>query len=323
MKSDAIWVAEANKIEVRELEIVDNPGFGEIQVEVKACGVCAWDSYLFQGITGPGPTPYPIGHESIGVVRKVGEGVNDFKIGDNVFLGTGGNQMMCKYINNIAAGAAKLPDDIKDWSKWIIEPTCCVVNLLEKTQIEAGDKVVLVGAGYMGQLTLMGLVRGSQAGEIVVFELRPERREMARKLGATKVYDPESSEGKAYIEQLQKDGGADVVIEFSASNSGFELANQVIRYEAGKLVIGSWHRHEMTFDGTRWHLGGVTVYNLSPMSNRHYTDIMKKTKALINKGVYTPGDLVTHVANYQDCQSVFEKAVSKEDGYMKGVITFE
>ena len=322
MKCDAVWVAEPYKIEIRPVEIADEPGYGQIQIEVKACGVCAWDSYLFQGVTGPGPTPYPIGHEAVGVVRKVGGGVTDFKAGDNVFLGTGGNEMMSQYLNNIAAGAAKLPKEIDDWSRWIIEPTCCVVNLLNKTQIESGDKVVLVGCGYMGLLTLMGLVRGSQAGEVIVFEKRPERRDLARKYGADRVFDPYDKEGQAWIEELKAEGGADVVIEFSASNSGFELANELIRHEAGKLVIGSWHRHEMSFDGKRWHLGGLSVYNLSPMSNRHYTDVMKQTKALLDKGIYTPQDLVTHVADYRDCQPIFEKSISKEDGYIKGVITF-
>ena len=65
-------------------------------------------SYLFQGVTGPGPTPYPIGHESIGIIRKIGEGVTGFEVGDNVFLGAGSNEMMSQYLNIIAAGAAKL-----------------------------------------------------------------------------------------------------------------------------------------------------------------------------------------------------------------------
>lgn len=322
MKCESVWVAEPNKIETREIEIADNPGYGEIQVEVKACGVCAWDSYLFQGVTGPGPTPYPIGHEAVGIVRKVGEGVTKFKEGDNVFLGTGSNEMMSQYVNNIADGAEKLPDQIDDWSKWIIEPTCCVVNLLNKVQIEQGDKVALVGCGYMGLLTLMGLVRGSQAGEIIVFEKRSDRRALAKKYGAEVIIDPYSEEGKRYIEKLKKVGGADVVIEFSASDDGFELANEIIRCEAGKLVIGSWHRHKMTFDGSKWHLGGLTVYNLSPMSNRHYTDVMKQTRAMIDRGIYTPQELVTHVADFRECQWIFEKSISKEDGYLKGVITF-
>ena len=322
MLSNTIWVAEPNRIEVRPTEVADEPLYDQIQVEVKACGVCAWDSHLFQGETGPGPTPYPIGHEAIGIVRKVGEGVKSFKPGDHVFLGSGSNEMMTQYLNVIADAAERLPDDITDWSKWIIEPTCCIVNLLNKAKIEAGDTVALVGCGYMGLLTLQGLLRGSQAGRILAFEKRPERRKLAEGYGAKEVYDPDSKEGKECIRRLKEAGGADVVIEFSAAVSGFELANELIRYESGTLVIGSWHRHEMTFDGTKWHLGGLTVYNLSPMSHRHYTDVMKQTRAMLERGVYTPQDLVTHVADYRDCQSVFEKSITKEDGYIKGVITF-
>ena len=43
----------------------------------------------------------------------------------------------------------KLPDDTSDWASAVIEPNCCVVNLLQHHQhIQAGDHVVLVGAGY-------------------------------------------------------------------------------------------------------------------------------------------------------------------------------
>ena len=52
------------------------------------------------------------------------------------------------------------------------------------------------------------------------------------------MYDPYDEEGQEAIRELKAKGGADVVTEFSASNSGFELANELIRYEAGKLTIG-------------------------------------------------------------------------------------
>ena len=45
-------------------------------------------------------------------------------------------------------------------------------------------------------MTLQGLTRGSQAGRITVFELREDRREMAKAYPGCEVYDPESEEGK-------------------------------------------------------------------------------------------------------------------------------
>lgn len=321
MKSEAIWVVEPEKIEIRPHDVPE-PKANEVMFKTTACGVCCWDSYLYKGISALGPMPYVIGHESVGIIEKVGSEVKNLQAEDVVFCASGSNEMMSKYVTVKSDCVVRLPDDTTDWVSAVIEPTCCVVNLLFNTHIEPGDHVVLVGAGYMGTLTLQGLTRGSQAGRITVFEIREDRRELAKTYHPNEVLDPESVEGKKVIDEIIAKGGADVVIEFSTTKSGFELANKLFRM-AGKLVIGSWHRQMMEFDPTRWHLSGVYVYNLSPMSNAHYTEILPRTYELIKRGVYEPGKLVTHVANYKDCSDVFLRAYDKKDGYMKGVILFE
>ena len=327
MKCDALWVTQPNHLEIRPLEVRDEPLADEVQIAVKACGLCAWDSYLFQGISSPVPPPYVFGHEAVGVITKVGAQVTKFKVGDKVAVCNSGKEskQMAKVVNNAAAGVTKLPDDTTDFARSVYEPANCVVNLLYKLQIAPGDHVVLVGAGYMGLLTLQGLMRGSAAGRVTVFEKRPERREMAKALAPECVLDPDSEEGKAKIKEIYAEGGADVVIEFSASESGFAVANQVIGHRGAKFAIGSWHRHNMTFDGTTWHMSGITVYNLSPMSNKHYLDISDRTSLLIAKGVYDPASLVTHIVQYKDpnLEEIFRKSITKEDGYIKAVISFE
>ncbi len=320
MKADAIWVVEPNKIEIRPVEMED-PKYDEVQVEVKACGVCAWDSYLYQGISAPSPIPYVIGHEGVGIVSKIGAGVTSVKVGDKVFCASGGNAMMAQYTNLSQDSVARIPDDTEDWAAWVAEPTVCVVNLLYKTAIEPGDHVVLVGAGYMGLLTIMGL-QAEPYGELTVFEKRADRHELAKKYGAKEVLDPDSPEGEARVQEIIRGGGADVVIDFAASDSGYELATRMLRSSAGKFTLGTWHRHAKAFDGTQWHLGGVTVLNLAPGSNIHFRELIPRTAALIRRGVYCPGELVTHVADYHEADPVFLKSIDKSDGYLKGVITF-
>ncbi len=320
MKSEGIWVVEPNKIEIRTIDVPD-PEYNQVQIETKACGVCAWDSYLYQGISAPGPIPYMIGHEAAGVVVKAGAGVKNVKPGDKVFCASGSNDMMNQYFNVDSDCVAKIPDDTTDYVSWVAEPTVCVVNLLAITNIQPGDKVALVGAGYMGLLTLMGL-QAYPMGEITVFEKRADRLAMAKEYNPTYCFDPDSEEGKAHIEKLVAEGGVDVVIDFGATDSAYALADKLILHDAGNFVLGSWHRHEETFDGTHWHMSGVTVYNLSPNSNAHFREMIPRTCELIKRGVYQPGKLVTHVADYHDAEPVFLKSISKEDGYMKGVITF-
>ena len=300
------------------------PKGNEVMVKTKACGLCCWDSWLYRGVNAPGPMPYVIGHEGVGEVYKVGADVTGLKVGDKVFCASGSNEMMCEYFTVTQDCLVKLPDDTEDWAKVVFEPTCCVVNVLYNTRIDPGDHVVLVGAGYMGTLTMMGL-RAEPWGRLTVFEIREDRREMAKAYGATEVLDPESEEGKKVITEIQAKGGADVVIDFGASDSGFMLADSLTR-QAGKLIIGSFHRGKVTFDGTKWHLGGLKVYNVSPMANDHYTELLPRTYALVKRGIYDPGKLVTHVAHYDNAEEmeyIFQRSCDKGDDYMKGVILFD
>lgn len=323
MLVDGVFVTEYMKLGIQKTEVPEIRA-DEVLIKTMACGLCCWDSWLYRGVNAPGPMPYVIGHEGAGIVEKVGSLVENVKVGDKVFAAYGGNAMMSEYFVNRADGVVKLPDDTEDWAGVIYEPTCCVVNLLGITNIQMGDHVVLVGAGYMGQLTLQGLLHASQAGRVTVFELREDRREMARKLGAAEVLDPESEEGKRIIREIQENGGADVCIDFGASESGFKLADSMTK-QAGKFTIGSFHRGDVTFDGTKWHLGGLTVYNLSPFSNAHYPEVLPRTLTLIQKGVFDPASFVTHTAYYKDMEAMenmFQRSCDKQDGYTKGVILF-
>lgn len=323
MKANGVYITEYMKHGILPYEVGD-PKYDEIRVKTMACGLCCWDSWLYRGVNAPSEMPYIIGHEGVGIVESVGEGVTNVKVGDKVFCASGSNEMMCEYFTVKSDCAVKLPDDTEDWASVVYEPTCCVVNVLNKAKIAPGAHVVLVGAGYMGQLTLMGLTKGSQAGRITVFELREDRREMAKAYGVSEVYDPESNEGKKAVADIISKGGADVVIDFGASDSGFKLADSMAK-QAGTFVVGSFHRGKVEFDGTKWHLGGLTVLNASPMSNAHYTEIISGTYELIKRGVYEPAKLVTHCAYYTDeaaMENIFQRSVDKGDNYIKGVILF-
>lgn len=322
---------EYQKLAIREYD-VQEPKADEAMIKITACGLCCWDSWLYRGVNAPGPYPYIIGHEGVGIVEKVGSLVKNLKPGDKVSCMSGNSAMMCEYASVPAAGLVKLPDDVTDWASVVYEPACCVTNLVNITDIHLGDHVVLVGAGYMGLQTLQLLTRASQAGRITVFELREDRRKMAQVYASDfgpgkdcfRVLDPESEEGKKAVADIIAEGGADVCIDFGASDSGFHLADSMTKM-AGKLTIGSFHRSDVTFQGTKWHLGGLYVYNLAPMSNPHFKEMCPRTYAMIRRGVLNPAQFVTHTAYFEDLPAMtnmFERACDKKDGYMKGVILF-
>lgn len=323
MIAKGVYVTEYMKLGILPYEVKE-PEYDEVRVKTMACGVCCWDSWLFRGVNAPGDMPYIIGHEGAGIIESVGSGVHDLKPGDKVFAASGSNEMMCEYFTVKRDCVVKLPDDTTDWSSVVYEPTCCVVNVIEKSNIRPGDHVVLVGAGYMGQQTLMGLTRSTPAGKITVFAHNEKRREMARQYERAEIFDPDSPEGIAEIAAIKAKGGADVCIDFSARTSGLELADALTK-QAGTLVIGSFHRSDITFNGTKWHLGGLRIYNTSPMYDAHYTEMIPRTYELIKAGIYEPEKLVTHTAYFEDAEGMdylFNRAVDKKDDYMKGIVLF-
>lgn len=76
--------AESRPLRIEELDL-EGPGEGEVLVEVKAAGLCHSDLSVIDGAR-PRPLPMAIGHEAAGVVRELGRGVDDLKVGDHVVM---------------------------------------------------------------------------------------------------------------------------------------------------------------------------------------------------------------------------------------------
>lgn len=325
LKTNALYVTKPFDIEIRQVDIPE-PEYDELQIQTKAIGICAWDSLLYQGKEAPSEPPYRIGHEGVGVVIKKGDGVKGFEVGDKIFVGTGGDEMMAEHFNVKYDCACEIPHDEENFVAWVAEPTVCVVNLLNRTDIQPGDDVVLVGAGYMGLLTLQGLKNGSQAGEVTVFEINSERRKIAEEYFPGNVYDPYSEEGKQVIDNIKARLGAKIVIDFSTSDEGFALSCELTQDLEGKLIIGAWHHDPVPVDLGRWHKTGLHVMNLSPHSNYRFKDVTVQTGKLVEKGVYEPIKFVTHTAKFGDIDAMhelFRKSIDKTDGYIKGVFVME
>lgn len=319
MKVDALWLVAPKKIEIRQVE-VSEPGYGQIQIEIKACGICKWDQYLFKGASLVTEFPFMFGHEGAGIVLKVGEGVKDIKPGDNVMC-CGGADSMAQIVNMPAANAAVITTEVKDFGLWVGEPISCVINSIAHVPMAPADEVVVIGTGYMGLLKIQGLAK-SLAGRIIAFDIDDRRLALAKEFGADEVYNSNSAEAAARIAQIIANGGTDYIIECSSTTEGFAMANAMLK-NAGVLEMFAWHRGNRTYDGTPWHLKGISIYNTAPNIEKFYApQRVKQTEKLISKGVFKHEKLVTHRTDYHHAEEAIERAILRADGYIKGVITF-
>jgi D-arabinose 1-dehydrogenase-like Zn-dependent alcohol dehydrogenase len=247
-----------------DFELVERPvpaaGQGQVRVRVQACGICHSD--MFAKENSMGATPYPIvpGHEIAGVIDEVGpDVVGSWQTGDRVGVGWfGGACHHCTpcrrgdLINCVNSGIPGITFD-GGYADYVVVPAdalaavpeqlsaeevgplmCAGVttyDALRKSPARPGDRVAVVGLGGLGHL---GVQFAAKMGfEVVAVSRGTEKRDLARKLGATEHIDSTASDpGQALAEM----GGATVVL--STAPSG-EAASQLLPGLAprGQLIV--------------------------------------------------------------------------------------
>lgn len=321
MKTDALYITKEHTTEIRQVEILP-PKCGEVQIEVVACGVCAWDVYLFKGRDLRQPFPFPFGHEAVGIIQEVGEGVTKFAKGDKVFC-IDGSPSMAQVINMKEEMVGMLPGDPvtnEDFAYLIGEPSVCVVNGLSNINVNPGDNVAVIGTGYMGLLNVQAY-HHSHIGKMICFDVDEEKLKLAKKYGADECYLIGTEMTEKAIREIINQGGLNIVVECSGSQPGLELAVKLTA-PGGVISNFAWHRENRTLDASCWHLNGLRIVNTAPACDRHFADHVLQTQRLMERGVFEQKELITHIMDYHEIQKMLTVAEMKSEGYVKGVITF-
>lgn len=268
------------------LETVDVPqaGPGEIVIKVEACGICAGDIKAYGGApsfwgddTQPAYIKAPMipGHEFIGHVVELGEGVTDFAIGERVIseqivpcwacrFCNRGQYWMCEkhdlygFQNNVNGAMAeymkftkeainyKVPAEMPMEQAILIEPYACSLHAVQRAQIQLGDVVVLAGAGTLG-LGMIGAAKKSGAGKLIVLDLFEDRLELAKKFGADLVLNPRTTDVVAEIKGMTDGYGCDIYIEATGHPKSVEQGLAMIR-KLGRFVEFSVFKDPVTVD---------------------------------------------------------------------------
>ena len=206
-----------------DVRIVDLPipeiGPGELLVQLQACGLCASD--VMEWYMKPRAPIYP-GHEPVGIIAAVGEGVRQFSIGQRVFIHHHVPCMVCHYCQrgsfsqcptfratrlhpgglaeyirvpalNVQIDVLPLPDELSFEAATLIEPLACCVRGINRSDIQPGDSVLVLGAGSNG-LMLAQLARQHGANRVIIVDPIAYRRQRALNAGIDYALDPGSEQ---------------------------------------------------------------------------------------------------------------------------------
>ena len=300
------------RIEERPIpEIEDH----QVLLRVAACGVCTSELDLWEGRADTSNLPRAIGHEVSGVVERTGAGVADLKVGDRVAAVTGagfGDYVAVDADYCFATG--DIPLDLA-----LGEPLACAVNAVERADPQLADDVVIIGAGFMGNL-VQKLVQLRGARSVIVADTRPDALERAAQIGATDTIDVGGESLRDRVQAITGGRGADVTFEVTGTQGGLTGAGETTRME-GTLAIVGYHQ-----GGTREIPLATWNWMAFRIANCHFRDTgtilhgMRTGMRLLRSGQIALDDLVSHRFPLAGIDKAFQTAHEKPPGFVKATV---
>lgn len=294
-----------------------DPGPGEALIRVTACGVCA--SELHPWHDGLPAYPTRFGHEPVGVVEALGEGVSNVAVGQRV---TG---LFAEAFATVAVARASellpVPEGIADENA-LGEPLACLVNAARRTRVDLADRVAMVGLGFMG-LGMLQLVKLRGAARIIAIDVREEARARARALGAHEVYHPDDMPEEFLMTdfpQWSSDRGFDVVIESSGAQAGLDLGGKLVRAHGVLSIVGYHQGGPRTVDMKMWNWKAIDVVNAHVRRRDDLMESMRIGLELERTGQIDLGSLVTNRYTLEEVDAAFRDLMGKPPGFVKAVI---
>lgn len=237
----------------------------EVLIKVHAAGICGTDLKIREGKTWSNP-PVTLGHELSGVIEKTGANVTEFKAGDRVVSETAqivcghcwycktGNYLMCPERLSIGYGTDggmaeyikirkdivhRIPDSVSLDDASLCEPTAVAVHAVyDSVDIKAGDVVLVLGCGAIGNLVAQ-IAKSLGAAVIITGLTCDEKRlEIARKVGIDYAVNTQTDSVEPILNELTDKSGADCVFDCSGAPAAIRMGMSLLKRKGTFVQVG-------------------------------------------------------------------------------------
>ncbi|MCL6478203.1 MAG: alcohol dehydrogenase catalytic domain-containing protein [Peptococcaceae bacterium] len=336
-----------------DLRLEDVPipraGPGEAVVKVTLTTICGTDIHIMTG--GLPITPGTIiGHEFVGEIHELGDGVTGFSPGDRVVVGAispcgqctfcqTGSAAQCQGVilggwrfgNNIDGAQAeyvkvpyaqynmaKTPDSLTDEQVLFVGDIMTTgFSASDRANVTIGDSVAVFAQGPVGLCATVGArLRG--ATMIIAVEKLPNRIEMSRRMGADIVLNPDEVDVVSEIKKLTGGYGVDVAIEALGVQETFEGALRSVR-PGGKVSSLGVYENNLTIPIDAFGLGVGDIDILTTLCPGG-SDRLNRLINVIKSGRADLTPLITHTFPLEEIHKGYEIFGKKLDNVLKVAI---
>mgnify|MGYP006395466525 FL=1 len=322
-----IWMTDVDKPEY---------GYNDILIKIKKTAICGtdvhiykWDEWSQKTI----PVPMVVGHEYVGEVAAMGEGVRGFEIGDRV---SGEGHITCGHCRNCRAGrrhlcrntygvgvnrpgafaeylvipadnAFKLPDDVSDDMAAIMDPFGNAVHTALAFDL-VGEDVLITGAGPIG-IMAAAVARHVGARHVVITDVNEFRLDIARKMGVTRAVNVAEQKLTDVMDELGMKEGFDVGLEMSGVPSAFSQMLATMNH-GGKIAMLGIPPENVAIDWNQVIFKGLVIKGIY---GREMFETWYKMASLLQSGLDI-SPILTHQMHVDDYEQGFETMISGHSG---------
>jgi alcohol dehydrogenase len=325
---------------------------GEAVIRVTLTTICGTDLHIVR-------SEYPvragliIGHEPVGVIEELGDGVTGYSIGDRVLVGAitpcgqclaclAGHQAQCgrdegyaaaggwrfgntingaqaEYllVPNAQANLAKIPPSLTDEQVVLLADIASTGFAgAESGNVKIGDTVVVFAQGPIGLCATAG-AKLMGASMVIGIDADETRLTMARRIGADVTLDYRTLDVVEEVKRLTG-GGADVAIEALGSQATFENALRCLRPAGTLSSLGVYSgKLQLPYQAFAAGIGDHRIITtLCPGGKER----MRRLMNMVQSGRFDPTPLITHTFSLQDIGKAYQLFGDRSDGVLKVAI---
>lgn len=338
-------------IRVEEIHL-PRAAVGEAIIRVTLTTICGTDLHIVRG-EYPVQPGLVIGHEPVGVIYELGDGVTGYRVGDRVLVGAitpcgqchgclAGHQSQCghgsgyeaiggwRFGNTIngaqaeylrvpyaQANLAKIPDELSDEQVVLLADIASTgFSGAESGGIKIGDAVVVVAQGPIGICASLG-AKLMGATLVIGIDGDDDRLAFAKKMGVDVVLDYRALDVVAEVKRLTG-GGADVSIEALGTQESFENCLRSLRPGGTLSSLGVYAgKLSMPYDAFAAGLGDHRIVTtLCPGGKER----MRRLMEVVRSGRVDLTPLLTHTFSLDRIGEAYELFGERRDGVMKVAI---
>ena len=322
-------------LELRQVP-VPVPKAGEVLIKIHKTAICGtdvhiynWDPWAAEHIKHP---PMTIGHEYVGEIAKLGEGVTGLHVGQRV---SGEGHITCHHCRNCHTGNIQWCKDTVSvgvdrdgaFAEYVCIPATNVIIIDESLPEDVvaffdafgnathtalmfdlvGEDVLITGAGPIG-IIAAGICKYAGARRVIITDINDDRLVLARKMGVDRAVNPLTTDLPALMKELGLKEGFDVGLEMSGSEIAFKQMISCMR-NGGKISLLGIGNKPFTLNMNDIIGKGLTLQGIygRKMDNWHQMSYM------VQGGLdLTP--VITHRFHYTDFEKGFEAMNSGKSG---------